>query len=156
MSNTYGYISGALSGLALLSCLAYSIENTKAARDSLHDTRNSLIRTLEKQKGYLSERNLLEVLTDANHDIVQRKNPLTSLERVDIGIGNTPYQDQKLDASQWKNTKDFGNYLDQELNEHWLLSDYAPSGLKDKEELIVGLAGAGLGLMSAAALARKK
>ncbi len=154
MGNTRGYISGALSGLALLSCLGYTLENTKAARDALHDTQSSLVRTLEKPKGYLGEGNLLEVLANAGHDLVQRNVP--SFEMLDIGIGNTPYQDQKLNSSQYAAVNDWKKYLDEESSEQLAISQYLPSGLRTKGEFILALSGAGLGLLSAAGIAKKR
>ena len=146
-----GYITGALSALALAAGIAYGLDQPKSLRDSITDTQSTLVRGLEKPKGYLGEGNLLEVLADAAHDIGQG-NPTrayTELDRIDIGLENTPYQNSKLSQSQYRDATTFVDYTKQELDEPWLLSEYLPSAMKTKGKAILG----GLGLLTGLSLA---
>lgn len=150
MGNTLGYVTGALSGLALLCGVGYSLENPKKALVPFQDTYSSIDRTLRKPEGYIGEGNALEVLADAVHDIRQR-NPGEALEqfgRLNMGLGNTPYQDQKLRSSQYKNSHDLVRYADHELDEKVL-------GIQKSDWIKMGT-GLGLGLLVVGALASKK
>jgi len=158
MANTLGYITGALSALTLAAAVNYAWESPKNAHDAVQDAQSSIVRTLESPKGYIGEGNLLEVLADAAYDLKQR-NPTAAwnqLGRIDVGFENTPLQDQRLHSAQYRNVKTFGEYLDDELEEHWALSDYVPSGLKRKGGLVTGGLGLLVGLLGAAAIAGGK
>ncbi len=150
MANTIGYITGALTGLGLLCGIGYSLENPQRALVPFNDTFSSIKRTAEKPEGYIGEGNALEVLADAAHDIGQR-NPeraLEQFERLNMGFGNTPYQDQKLRSSHYKNSSELVKYADHDLDEKVL-------GVQ-KSDWILGGAGLGLGLLAALAYANKK
>ncbi len=158
MANTLGYITGALSALALATAVDYAWESPKGAHDSIKDVQSTLVRELKRPKGYIGEGNLLEVIADASHDVGQANfsEAWNQLNRIDVGFGNTPLQDQRLRSSHYENARDFGEYLNDEMEEHWALSDYAPSYLKRKGGLALGGLGLLAGLLGAAAIAGGK
>ena len=154
MTGTIGYITGALAGLGLTLATAYAVERPRQAENILTDTQNSIYREIDR----IQIGNPGEVIADAAHDIVQR-NPgkaLKEFDRVNAGLANTPYQDAVMRSSHYENTTDLITYTDHELQEKWSFSDYLPSGLKTKGDLILGLAGLGLGLVGASAAAKRK
>ena len=144
-----GYATGVASGLALLCGLGYSMENPQRASVPFKDTYSSIVRAAEKPEGYIGKGNALEVLADAAHDLGQR-NPGEALEqfgRLNMGFGNTPYQDQKLRSSQYKNSQDLVRYADHELDEKVL-------GVQKSDWIKMG-SGLGLGLLVVGALASR-
>ncbi|MSR86493.1 hypothetical protein EXS74_03810 [Candidatus Woesearchaeota archaeon] len=157
MGNTTGYITGALSALALAAGIGYTINSPSLANDAVKDAQSSIVRTLESPKGYIGEGNALEVLADAAHDIGQG-NPARAwqtLDRIDVGIENTPLQDQRLRSSNYKHTQDFDEYVGHGLDQRWVLADYSPSGLKTNGQVLLALAGLGLGALTIAGVAKK-
>ena len=153
MANTLGYITGALAGLGLTLAAAYTIERPKGAEDILRDTQGSLERTVES----VNMENLVTVFSDAGHDIVQR-NPgraWNELGRINTHIDNSPFQDRKLHSAQYRESRDLVDYTNNELQEKWSFSDYLPYGLNTKGELMLGLAGLGVGLATVGALTKR-
>lgn len=145
MTNTAGYITGALSGLALLCGLGYGIEKPKQALDAVHDTKSSLVRMVEKP-----DVTFVDALDDAMHDLGQR-NPqraLRQLDRISVGLENTPYQDQKLTSAQYRNSRNLVDYLDHEVDEEIF-------GI-EKGDLLLGALGTSLGLALVGYLSQRK
>ena len=158
MGNTLGYITGALSALALAAGISYGLDQPKSLRDSITDTQSTLVREIQRPKGYLGEGNLLEVLADSAHDIGEG-NPTRAyaeLDRIDVGLENTPYQDRKLAHSQYRDATTFEDHTKHELAEPWLLSKYLPSGMKTKGKAILGGLGLLAGLSIVGNMAKKK
>lgn len=154
MANTLGYITGVGLGLAVLCAGNYALDNPQRALAPVKDTESSLIRLLKKPEGYIGEGNFFEVLADAIHDIRQR-NPgraWDQLSRINAGLENTPYQDQKLRSSHYKNGRDIVDSIDEESDDQITISQHLPSGYKTKEKLVLAGAGFGLGLLGIAAL----
>ncbi|MDP3728481.1 MAG: hypothetical protein Q8R18_03435 [bacterium] len=149
MTNTLGYVTGAVSGLAVLCGLGYSLENPQRALVPFNDTKSSVERTLVKPEGYIGEGNLFEVLGDAIHDLRQRNLP-TRLGTINVGFGNTPYQDQRLRSSHYENGRDLAEYLDDELQEKERVTGMT------KGDLTLAGAGLGLGLLAVLGYANKK
>lgn len=153
-SKTLGYITGGFAGLALAAALGYGMEQPKQAHDTVKDTQNSLVRTIDK----IELGNLGDVIHDSWHDLMQG-NPRRGLhqwERLNTGLGNTPLQDRRLASSHYGHMTDFTTYLDREADEKVPLSAYLPSGLRTKEEMVLALAGLGLGILAVGAYAKRK
>lgn len=154
MANTLGYITGALSGLALLCGINYSLDNPQRAIIPVNDTKSTIVRTLES----IEPGNIIQVLADASHDIGQR-NPeraLKQLPRINSGLANTPYHDRNLRSAHYKNSKDLLDFIDEERDDQIAISKYLPSGFKTKQELVLAGAGLGLGLLTILAYANRR
>ena len=149
MANTLGYITGTLSGLALLCGISYSIENPQRAMIPLNDTLSFVKRVIEKPEGYIGEGNLFEVLGDAAHDLGQRNLP-SRMGSIHLGLENTPYQDQRLSSSHYKNSRDLTEYLDDELQEKERVTGMT------KGDLTLAGAGLGLGIVAILGYANRK
>lgn len=157
MGNTMGYITGALSALALAAGIGYTLDSPGSAKDSIKDAQSSIVRTLESPKGYIGEGNALEVLADAIHDVGQANfsRAWQTLDRIDVGFENTPLQDQRLRSSNYRHTQDFGEYVGHGLDQRWVLADYSPSFLKTNGQVLLALAGLGVGALTVAGAAKK-
>src|SRR3989344_2618222 len=126
MANTLGYITGALSGLALLCGLSYSIENPQRALVPFNDTISSVERTLIKPEGYIGEGNLFE------------------------GLEDTPYQSQRLSSAHYRNSRDLAEHLNDELQEKERVIGIT------KGDLTLAGTGLGLGIVAVLGYANRK
>ncbi|HIH15115.1 MAG: hypothetical protein QT08_C0011G0010 [archaeon GW2011_AR17] len=149
MANTLGYITGALSGLALLCGLSYSIENPQRALVPFNDTISSVERTLIKPEGYIGEGNLFEGLGDAIHDLRQRNLP-SRMGSIHLGLENTPYQSQRLSSAHYRNSRDLAEHLNDELQEKERVTGIT------KGDLTLAGTGLGLGIVAVLGYANRK